>query len=115
MDPPLHDEGGASPALRQKRSDSPEPSCVSMRSDSSKNLFVELKGDRDSQHRKERSDSPEPSCVSMRSDSSKNLFVELKVLTENPPLPLNDMNIKVTEYLLYKFKENSNNEQDSNS
>ncbi|KAL1261059.1 hypothetical protein QQF64_008886 [Cirrhinus molitorella] len=78
MDPPLHDEGGAPPALRQKRSDSPEPSCVSMRSDSSKNLFVELKGDSDSQHRQKTSDSPEPSCVSMRSDSSKNLFVELK-------------------------------------
>ncbi|XP_036415026.1 NACHT, LRR and PYD domains-containing protein 12-like [Colossoma macropomum] len=59
---------------KHKRSDSPEPSCVSMKSDHSMgepNNFKET--DRPSTVRptkRKRSDSPEPSCVSMKSDQS---------------------------------------------
>ncbi|MCI4374860.1 hypothetical protein PGIGA_G00011380 [Pangasianodon gigas] len=58
--------------IQGKRSDSPESSCVSMRSDSSMDPPVKFR-DCTSDMRpvmSERSDSPEPSCVSMRSDSS---------------------------------------------
>ncbi|KAM9434670.1 NLR family CARD domain-containing protein 3-like [Clarias gariepinus] len=60
--------------LKRKRSDSPEPSCVSMKSDRSMDPPATFKrGDSSSVHSKlkrKRSDSPEPSCVSMKSDWS---------------------------------------------
>ncbi|KAF4080722.1 hypothetical protein AMELA_G00174550, partial [Ameiurus melas] len=60
--------------LLRKRSDSPEPSCVSMKSDASMvpPLYFRNK-DSTSVHSKRKrrtSDSPEPSCVSMKSDVS---------------------------------------------
>ncbi|KAF4070316.1 hypothetical protein AMELA_G00284170 [Ameiurus melas] len=60
--------------MEGKRSDSPEPSCVSMKSDAS--MMEPLKfRDGDSSPdvmmgKRKRSDSPEPSCVSMKSDAS---------------------------------------------
>ncbi|KAK3541845.1 hypothetical protein QTP86_008049 [Hemibagrus guttatus] len=59
---------------RKKRSDSPEPSKVSMKSDQSMTKPIYFKG-KDSptdqrMKRKKRSDSPEPSKVSMKSDQS---------------------------------------------
>ncbi|XP_053540668.1 uncharacterized protein LOC100526730 isoform X42 [Ictalurus punctatus] len=55
--------------LQKKRSDSPEPSCVSMKSDASMESPLTFRNkDSSSVHR--RSDSPEPSCVSMKSDAS---------------------------------------------
>ncbi|KAM9434427.1 NACHT, LRR and PYD domains-containing protein 3-like isoform 1-T1 [Clarias gariepinus] len=60
--------------LQIKRSDSPEPSCVSMKSDGSMDPPRNFKsGDSSSVHSKlqrKRSDSPEHSCVSMKSDES---------------------------------------------
>ncbi|KAM9435169.1 NLR family CARD domain-containing protein 3-like [Clarias gariepinus] len=60
--------------MEGKRSDSPEPSCVSMESDDSMKGPVNFR-DRDSSTdvrtmKRKRSDSPEPSCVSMKSDNS---------------------------------------------
>ncbi|XP_067220806.1 NLR family CARD domain-containing protein 3-like [Chanodichthys erythropterus] len=51
-------------SVRQKKSDSPEPSCVSMKSDWSMDPPPLLST------KKKSSDSPDPSCVSMRSDWS---------------------------------------------
>ncbi|XP_017337169.3 NLR family CARD domain-containing protein 3 isoform X2 [Ictalurus punctatus] len=60
--------------LQRKRSDSPEPSCVSMKSDNSMGLPLTFRNkDCSTVHSKlqrERSDSPEPTCVSMKSDES---------------------------------------------
>ncbi|XP_053092770.1 NACHT, LRR and PYD domains-containing protein 12-like isoform X1 [Pangasianodon hypophthalmus] len=60
--------------MERKRSDSPEPSCVSMKSDQSMDPPIKFR-DRDSSTdvrmmEGKRSDSPEPSCVSMKSDAS---------------------------------------------
>ncbi|XP_053540202.1 NACHT, LRR and PYD domains-containing protein 12 isoform X1 [Ictalurus punctatus] len=59
---------------QRKRSDSPEPSCVSMKSDASMHSPLYFKnGNPSSGHSKlqrKRSDSPERSCVSMKSDAS---------------------------------------------
>ncbi|CAM4550144.1 unnamed protein product [Leuciscus chuanchicus] len=68
MDPlPQIKSGDTQPNLsltQQKRSDSPEPSCVSMKSDWSMDPPPRLNA------QKKSSDSPEPSCVSMKSDWS---------------------------------------------
>ncbi|XP_053498080.1 NLR family CARD domain-containing protein 3-like isoform X2 [Ictalurus furcatus] len=60
--------------MEGKRSDSPEPSCVSMKSDGSMPQPANFRDrDRSSDPRMmegKRSDSPEPSCVSMKSDGS---------------------------------------------
>ncbi|XP_060778767.1 NLR family CARD domain-containing protein 3-like isoform X2 [Neoarius graeffei] len=58
--------------MEGKRSDSPEPSCVSMKSDGSMErppVFRDSPADQRMMEGK-RSDSPEPSCVSMKSDRS---------------------------------------------
>ncbi|XP_071402516.1 NLR family CARD domain-containing protein 3-like [Centroberyx affinis] len=58
--------------VQQERPDSPEPSCVSMKSDWSMDRPIEFK-DKDPSENKiqqDRSDSPAPSCVSMKSDWS---------------------------------------------
>ncbi|XP_028278585.1 NLR family CARD domain-containing protein 3-like [Parambassis ranga] len=80
----------------RKRPDSPEPgpgpgpgpSCVSLRSDQSKDDCMNFKGEVRSslKQNKKRPDSPEPgpgpgpgpSCVSLRSDRSKDVIVEFK-------------------------------------
>ncbi|KAF5888603.1 protein NLRC3-like isoform X1, partial [Clarias magur] len=68
--------------VKIKRSDSPEPSCVSMKSDQSMVLPATFKrGDSSSVHSKlqrKRSDSPEPSCVSMKSNTSMDLPATFK-------------------------------------
>ncbi|XDV32830.1 hypothetical protein PO909_003531 [Leuciscus waleckii] len=70
-------DGDCSPgcsSVQQKRSDSPEPSSVSMKSDWSMDPPPQIKsGDTQanlSLTQQKRSDSPEPSCVSMKSDWS---------------------------------------------
>ncbi|XP_049328844.1 NACHT, LRR and PYD domains-containing protein 12-like isoform X8 [Astyanax mexicanus] len=59
---------------QDKRSDSPEPSCVSMKSDWSMDHPIGFRKDNSSADLRldqdKRSDSPEPSCVSMKSDQS---------------------------------------------
>ncbi|XP_053505800.1 NACHT, LRR and PYD domains-containing protein 12-like isoform X1 [Ictalurus furcatus] len=68
--------------LQGKRSESPAPSCISMRSDQSKVLPLVFKdGDSSLLHSKlqgKRSESPAPSCISMRSDQSKVLPLVFK-------------------------------------
>ncbi|KAF5906041.1 protein NLRC3-like isoform X1, partial [Clarias magur] len=68
--------------VKIKRSDSPEPSCVSMKSNKSMVLPATFKrGDSSSVHSKlqrKRSDSPEPSCVSMKSNTSMDLPATFK-------------------------------------
>ncbi|XP_071378588.1 NLR family CARD domain-containing protein 3-like, partial [Centroberyx affinis] len=59
--------------IQQERPDSPQPSCVSMKSDRSKNDFINFKDEHHSSEKKiqqDRPDSPVPSCVSMKSDQS---------------------------------------------
>ncbi|KAF4084682.1 hypothetical protein AMELA_G00108830 [Ameiurus melas] len=60
--------------MEGKRSDSPEPSCVSMKSDRSMELPINFRDGASSPDVRmmegKRSDSPEPSCVSMKSDWS---------------------------------------------
>ncbi|XP_047664184.1 NACHT, LRR and PYD domains-containing protein 3-like, partial [Tachysurus fulvidraco] len=58
--------------MEGKRSDSPEPSCVSMKSDQSMGEPIHFRDSSTDVRMMEgkRSDSPEPSCVSMRSDVS---------------------------------------------
>ncbi|XP_060760221.1 NACHT, LRR and PYD domains-containing protein 3-like isoform X1 [Neoarius graeffei] len=74
--------------LQRKRSDSPEPSCVSMKSDRSMDLPLEFKN-RDSspvhsELQRKRSDSPEPSCVSMKSDASMGRPLKFKNRDSSP-------------------------------
>ncbi|XP_078140018.1 protein NLRC3-like [Centroberyx gerrardi] len=66
--------------VQQERPDSPEPSCVSMKSDRSMYLPIDFKRKHSSetQIQQERPDSPEPSCVSMKSDRSISRFIEFK-------------------------------------
>ncbi|XP_060721710.1 NLR family CARD domain-containing protein 3-like isoform X2 [Tachysurus vachellii] len=59
--------------MEGKRSNSPEPSCVSMKSDASKGPPINFRDSSTDVRMMEgkRSNSPEPSCVSMKSDASK--------------------------------------------
>ncbi|XP_060771528.1 NACHT, LRR and PYD domains-containing protein 3-like isoform X2 [Neoarius graeffei] len=72
--------------VQMKRSDSPEPSCVSMKSDASMDPPWTFKTGNPSPGHSEvqmkRSDSPEPSCVSMKSDRSMDFPLSFK--TGNP-------------------------------
>ncbi|KAL6473528.1 hypothetical protein MHYP_G00170890 [Metynnis hypsauchen] len=60
--------------IQDKRSDSPEPSCVFMKSDQSKDKLIDFRDDNRSTdlslNQRERADPPEPSHVSMKSDES---------------------------------------------
>ncbi|XP_036416812.1 NLR family CARD domain-containing protein 3-like isoform X4 [Colossoma macropomum] len=81
----LSEEQGTQEAERLnqgKRSDSPEPSCVSMKSDQSMGRIIGFRN----RHRStkfrlnqgKRSDSPEPSCVSMKSDQSEDRDINFR-------------------------------------
>ncbi|XP_035862274.1 NLR family CARD domain-containing protein 3-like [Sander lucioperca] len=56
----------------------PEPSCVSMKSDRSKNWPEKFKDGRHSVDTRRKLEEPEPSCVSMKSDRSKGLIITFK-------------------------------------
>ncbi|XP_073719045.1 uncharacterized protein [Misgurnus anguillicaudatus] len=78
--------------IEGKRSESPDPSCVSMKSDGSMNQPMKFKGE-DSQPdhsllKKMRSESPEPSCVSMKSDVSMNQPMKFKDIDSQPHISL---------------------------
>ncbi|XP_071384436.1 NLR family CARD domain-containing protein 3-like [Centroberyx affinis] len=64
------------------RAESPVPSCLSMKSDWSKDLnppdFSNEPGPSDTMIQQERPDSPQPSCVSMKSDRSKYVDIYFK-------------------------------------
>ncbi|XP_042627727.1 NACHT, LRR and PYD domains-containing protein 12-like isoform X4 [Cyprinus carpio] len=69
-------------SVQQKSSDSPEHSCVSMKSDWSMDPPLQMKsGDRNQSHssvQQKSSDSADPSCVSMKSDWSMDPPLQLK-------------------------------------
>ncbi|CAK6982846.1 NLR family CARD domain-containing protein 3-like [Scomber scombrus] len=67
-----HDSQTKAQRMQQQRADSPEPSCVSMKSDASMGHPVKFKDGQpaDGRMQQQRADSPEPSCVSMKSDWS---------------------------------------------
>ncbi|XP_049337890.1 NLR family CARD domain-containing protein 3 isoform X2 [Astyanax mexicanus] len=73
-----------------KRSDSPEPSCVSMKSDRSMHRLIHFREDNRSTDLSEiqrgRADSPEPSCVSMKSDWSMNIPLNFRKEDCSPEL-----------------------------
>ncbi|XP_051728586.1 NACHT, LRR and PYD domains-containing protein 3-like [Ctenopharyngodon idella] len=64
--------------FHRERSNSPEPSCVSMKSDQSMVNIIKFKGKHTSTDLRERSSSPEPSCVSMKSDQSIDNLITFK-------------------------------------
>ncbi|XP_016099175.1 protein NLRC3-like [Sinocyclocheilus grahami] len=63
--------------FQKERSNQPEPSCVSMKSDESMDIPLKFAGRHTStdpsRFQKERSNQPEPSCVSMKSDESMDI------------------------------------------
>ncbi|CAK6980579.1 NLR family CARD domain-containing protein 3-like%2C partial, partial [Scomber scombrus] len=67
-----HDSQTKAQRMQQQRADSPEPSCVSMKSDRSMDHPIVFKDGQpaDGRMQQQRADSPEPSCVSMKSDAS---------------------------------------------
>ncbi|XP_041637869.1 NLR family CARD domain-containing protein 3-like [Cheilinus undulatus] len=65
--------------MKRQRSNSPEPSCASMKSDQSEDDIVNIKQPAVKCIRMEpSSDSPEPSCVSIKSDRSNHPIVNFK-------------------------------------
>ncbi|XP_053192899.1 tripartite motif-containing protein 6-like [Scomber japonicus] len=68
-----HDSQTKAQRMQQQRADSPEPSCVSMKSDGSMDRPIKFKDGQpaDGRMQQQRADSPEPSCVSMKSDRSQ--------------------------------------------
>ncbi|XP_062275982.1 protein NLRC3-like [Scomber scombrus] len=66
--------------MQQQRADSPEPSCVSMKSDWSMGRPIKFKDGQpdDGRMQQQRADSPEPSCVSMKSDRSMDRPITFK-------------------------------------
>ncbi|CAK6983928.1 NLR family CARD domain-containing protein 3-like, partial [Scomber scombrus] len=66
--------------MQQQRADSPEPSCVSMKSDWSMGHLIDIKDGQpaDGRMQQQRADSPEPSCVSMKSDWSMGHLIDIK-------------------------------------
>ncbi|XP_076842997.1 NACHT, LRR and PYD domains-containing protein 3-like isoform X4 [Brachyhypopomus gauderio] len=81
-----HTQKGES-VTNRKRPDSPEPSCVSMKSDESMEPPLRLRP----VTKRKRPDSPEPSCVSMKSDESMEPPLRLRPVTKrkipNSPEP----------------------------
>ncbi|XP_049328931.1 NLR family CARD domain-containing protein 3-like, partial [Astyanax mexicanus] len=95
---------------QDKRSDSPEPSCVSMKSDQSMEKPLRFSEDNRStdlsEIQRERTDPPEPSCVSMKSDGSMHLprnfrkedcSPELTVQKETPEISRRNMDFILKE------------------
>ncbi|XP_034548691.1 NACHT, LRR and PYD domains-containing protein 12-like [Notolabrus celidotus] len=70
--------------MKKQRPESPGPSCVSMKSDLSKDLVINFKDGPPADERmlRKRPESPGPSCVSMKSDLSKDLVINFK---DGPP------------------------------
>ncbi|KAF4070317.1 hypothetical protein AMELA_G00284180, partial [Ameiurus melas] len=90
---------------KRKRSDSPEPSCVSMKSDASMNRPINFRDGVRSPDvmmgKRKRSDSPEPSCVSMKSDASMNRPINFRDGVRSP------------DVITLQEKSNSRNQLDS--
>ncbi|XP_041659315.1 NLR family CARD domain-containing protein 3-like isoform X2 [Cheilinus undulatus] len=65
--------------MEEQSPDCPEPSCVSMKSDQSKEDWINFKQSADgSVMMEQRPDSPEPSCLSMKSNQSKDASINFK-------------------------------------
>ncbi|GLD59029.1 NACHT, LRR and PYD domains-containing protein 3-like isoform X1 [Lates japonicus] len=66
--------------IQQQRPDSPEPSCLSLKSNWSKDFVIDFKGRHpvDQMIQQQRADYPEPSCLSLKSDCSKDFVIDFK-------------------------------------
>ncbi|XP_053098051.1 NACHT, LRR and PYD domains-containing protein 3-like isoform X2 [Pangasianodon hypophthalmus] len=95
--------------MEGKRSDSPEPSCVSMKSDQSMDAPVKFRDGGSSTDLRtmegKRSDSPEPSCVSMKSDQSMDPPVKFRDGGSSTDLRPQKKNILGSNQLESIFKE----------
>ncbi|KAM9848684.1 protein NLRC3-like isoform 2-T2 [Aulostomus maculatus] len=63
-------------AQRMQRSASPEPSCLSLKSDQSMGGYIDFSGGPPAGGRMQRSASPEPSCLSLKSDQSMGGYID---------------------------------------
>ncbi|XP_072530357.1 NACHT, LRR and PYD domains-containing protein 3-like [Salminus brasiliensis] len=94
--------------VQDKRTDSPEPSCVSMKSDQSMEKEINFREDNSSTELRERADLPEPSCVSMKSDQS--MEKEINFREDNSSTELRDQqgtsgsNIRNMEFILKELE-----------
>uniref|UniRef100_A0AAR2K5K3 NACHT domain-containing protein n=1 Tax=Pygocentrus nattereri TaxID=42514 RepID=A0AAR2K5K3_PYGNA len=86
--------------FQSERPDSPEPSCVSMKSDDSMGKGIYFKQGESSPElshfQSERPDSPEPSCVSMKSDQSMGRGIYFKQGESSPELSAQKERAKIT-------------------
>ncbi|XP_071323225.1 protein NLRC3-like isoform X1 [Trachinotus anak] len=76
-----HESQTRAQRIQQQRPDSPEPSCLSLKSDRSKERGINFKGGRpsaDQMIQQQRPDSPEPSCLSLKSHLSKDVIIDFK-------------------------------------
>ncbi|XP_063054474.1 NACHT, LRR and PYD domains-containing protein 3-like [Engraulis encrasicolus] len=77
-------------SVSKRRPPSPTPTCVSMKSDMSKDFYINFKGDSSSPQQmeesvsKRRPPSPTPTCVSMKSDMSKDFYINFKGDSSSP-------------------------------
>ncbi|XP_034020234.1 uncharacterized protein LOC117504818 [Thalassophryne amazonica] len=60
----------------------PEPSCLSLKSDNSKDIWTDFK---QSVHQSPDLSLPEPSCVSLKSDNSKDILIDFKRSVHQSP------------------------------
>ncbi|KAF5896371.1 NACHT, LRR and PYD domains-containing protein 4E-like isoform X1, partial [Clarias magur] len=72
--------------FERKSSDSPEPSCVSMKSGRSMAKPLHFREGQSSPELRKRSESPAPSCVSMKSDKSKHEPLNFRLQECSPEL-----------------------------
>ncbi|XP_047436886.1 uncharacterized protein LOC125005535 [Mugil cephalus] len=75
-----HENQTGAQRIKQQRPDSPEHSCVSLKSDFSQHRNVDFKVEQpaDKRIKQQRPDSPEHSCVSLKSDFSQHRNVDFK-------------------------------------
>ncbi|XP_053469877.1 NACHT, LRR and PYD domains-containing protein 4-like [Ictalurus furcatus] len=92
--------------MEGKRSDLPEPSCVSMKSDKSLEEPIEFRdSSTDLRMEGKRSDLPEPSCVSMKSDKSLEEPIEFRDSSTDLRPKKKNVNITSQNQLAAIFKE----------
>uniref|UniRef100_A0A8D3CU15 Uncharacterized protein n=2 Tax=Scophthalmus maximus TaxID=52904 RepID=A0A8D3CU15_SCOMX len=107
----MEEHVGASPLRPEKMSDleeeedraeSPVSSCVSMKSDWSKDEPPDFSPEPGPSHSEQRSESPVSSCVSMKSDRSKSLIINFS--REPGPSHSDELCVTVTDVMCHKEK-----------
>ncbi|XP_038131300.1 NACHT, LRR and PYD domains-containing protein 3-like isoform X3 [Cyprinodon tularosa] len=87
-----------SKAQRKQPEPGPEPSCVSLQSNMSKDAFFEFKSDQPSSANRIQQNlkpEPEPSCVSLKSDRSKDDYIDFKSDQPSAAKRVNQQNSEV--------------------